>query len=94
MNRHFYVELFPLSLFMPNFQPHRAASGLGTVSLVPKCHFPFPTAVSFLLTIAPSSAGLASTRHFLAPVFTGVFFFPGAEIGFFKNVASNFYKVT
>lgn len=59
------MELFPVSHFMPNFQPHRAASGLGTAPLVPKCPFPLPAAVDFLLNLAPSSAGVASAHHTL-----------------------------
>lgn len=65
MDRHFYMELFPVSHFMPNFQPRRAASGLGTAPLVPKCPFPLPAAVDFLLNLAPSSAGVASAHHTL-----------------------------
>lgn len=71
MDRHFYMELFPLSHSMPC----RAANGLGTVPFVPKCHLPLPTAMVFLLTLAPSSASLAFTHQVLVPAFTGASFF-------------------
>lgn len=83
------MELFPLSRSMPNFQPHRAASDLGTLLFVPKCHFPLPAAMGFLFTLAPSGTCLAFTHHILVPAFTGAFF-PGAGVRCFKNVATKF----